>query len=195
MKSLDYKFVERSSEAWVEFLGQYFWDMWITANFSKHLMNMKPDNAIKFIRESFIKKLYRPGVTISWFAVIEFYRAGGVHAHMLLTVLPGFYSYQQLGTEWRNANGIRSETGLTVIEPAGYFKPEKYDHGRGAGAYVSKYITKNLGAWDFKLNDCHKWDRVMNYITKADCPESHQRVSGILTDFHVGERNDHSKKL
>jgi hypothetical protein len=190
---IGYELRGKMMDAWQRMLEQIYWMQWCTPVFSKHLMHMKPENAIKFIRNTFIgglRKAY-PGIMISFFVVIEFYRLGGVHAHLLFSSFPDVIPYAVMGTAWRNACGVRSESGLTIIEPAGYFEARRYKHDQGAGGYVGKYLSKDLCASDWDLKDSHRWENVLAHIKNNSCKlteEERWMVGSDHCDFSEMQR-------
>lgn len=145
--------VKRVRDGYVEFLGKYKWEWYYGANFNGILMGMEPRQAIKYHKEYFIKKLYRKGKPLSYFAVVEKFKLGGVHIHGLLAGVDEDYRYGEVIEIWRGINKVDGE-------PSGYFYTEKYNPEKGAAGYVAKYISKEMCEWDFSLKNEHKLDYV-----------------------------------
>lgn len=158
---LNYKDNGKLMDGYQKWLEGYAWDMYATVSLGKgYYDEMTPSRAMKFIREGFIKKLMKDekqkNRDLSYFGVIELYKLGGVHAHLLLAGLCqkrlGEWSYSDVGQLWnRQSRG-------------GYLKVEAYDHGRCAGSYVGKYISKDMCEWDFQIKKGHAWESVIEKI-------------------------------
>ena len=75
------------------------------------------------------------GVALSWFFGVEYGRLGRLHLHALTG-----------NTERLPADVMRDQW------RAGHSRILPYDRDKGATHYVSKYVTKQLAAWDLSEN-------------------------------------------
>lgn len=137
-------------EAWGPWLQGHQWSHWATLTFRpprprEGLGKARPYGhkrvivgpSEQFAHEAFadfIRRLDNPRVpTVAWFRGDEFGRAGRRHMHALLggrlEGLPEGSGEQWITEQWRH----------------GWAKVDRYDPERGAGHYVAKYVTKDMG--------------------------------------------------
>ena len=188
---LNYKQLGALQDGYVKLVNDYIWDYWMTLNFCQELaMTLSPESALKYIRERFIRGYLmdrEPPLTISYFLVIEAFRLGGVHAHMILSGCWQAVNYKLMGAYWRSCNKVTknnmvdggkvSADGLSYSD--GYLKIEQYDYSKGAGAYLVKYVTSAVCDWGFQPKKDHRWDNKTAYDKLSDNEKA--RVSYLST--------------
>lgn len=120
-----------------EWIGGHEWDVWLTGTFQpdksyKDTINTKRAFG-RFINDLQVK--YNKDV--GYFMAVERFKDGQfTHVHAVLSCT-GDLRYKQIGETWRERYGRESV--------------ERYEKGRGANYYVTKYISKELCDWDFKF--------------------------------------------
>jgi len=199
-------------DGFADFIGNRYWEGWSTLVFNEEFAHeMTPDRAIGFVSTGFIDKINKDkrqvGKPLSWFGVVEEYKLGGLHAHLLLSGFCkdrlGSWEYSDLGRLWRRSNAIKYHGFASGIyrldipeqdqEPGGYFYINSYDYSKGAGAYCAKYITKNICAWDFELHKDHCWNRVLDRVMHDFIMEK-EKKERILREYDVYQKKLLDKK-
>lgn len=132
--------------AWADWLGRYPWEAWGTLTFKwPDPTEAQLDRAFaRFVR--YIGRSWdRPPC---YFLGHEVGRGGRAHLHCLLG---GFSPTLQRTEMWR-----------WWFDRFGRCEVRGYDPEKGAAAYVSKYITKELGHYDVDLRGFAEWHRARN---------------------------------
>tara|TARA_Y100000310_G_scaffold96728_1_gene94494 strand:+ start:711 stop:1178 length:468 start_codon:yes stop_codon:yes gene_type:complete len=140
-----YKINNPVNQAWGEWLsGLATWDWWVTLTFRD-----PPIGTPGWTRPGFATAkrgwrdfvgllqagIYRSDEQLKWFRAFEIQRwRGAPHIHALVGGL-GEKRYLPAGNFW--------------LLNYGYSKIEEYDKSLGAGYYLSKYVTKELGDMDW----------------------------------------------
>jgi len=133
---------DRLHQEFGKWLQGYAWEVWGTAEFDPQKPLRDALRARAYVERYIKNSLYRPGVPFSYFLAVErFSHSMNTHVHFLLAGVGGL-TYREMGAPWWEKHH-------------GYFYVEKYDPKLGAGFYLTKYITKNLCDWDFRLKPEH----------------------------------------
>jgi len=122
--------------AWI---NKFDWQFFVTGTFKPELSYKNTINT----KGAFHRWLRVLGVDygkhdIQYFMAVERFKSGDfTHIHALVNGLDGL-TYRQIGESWRTLYGME--------------KVVAYDKRRGAGFYLTKYVTKDLCDWDLRLN-------------------------------------------
>lgn len=123
-----------------DWVDKFDWQMWFTGTF-KPEKSYRDTIKTKRAFERFISDLgekYGKG-DIEYFLAVERFRHGDfTHCHALMNGLDGL-TYRQIGETWRHRYGRE--------------QVEKYDQGKGANYYLTKYVTKELCDWGIKIKE------------------------------------------
>ena len=123
-----------------EWVNKFNWQYWFTGTFNpekSYRDTIKTKRAFERflgdLRRNFNKK------DIEYFLAVERFRHGDfTHCHALLNGLDGL-TYRQIGETWRKRYGRE--------------QVEKYDEGKGANYYLTKYVTKDVCDWGILIKD------------------------------------------
>lgn len=85
---------------------------------------------------------------IEYFLAVErFHHGDFTHCHALINGVDGL-TYRQVGETWRKRYGRE--------------QVERYDQGKGANYYLTKYVVKDVCDWDLYVRDAKtremKWN-------------------------------------
>ena len=123
-----------------DWVDQFDWQIWFTGTF-KQERSYRDTIKTKWAFERFIGDLnhcYGKN-QIEYFLAIERFRHGDfTHCHALLNGLDGL-TYPQIGETWRKRYGRE--------------QIEKYQAGKGANYYLTKYVTKDLCDWGLLIRN------------------------------------------
>jgi len=94
--------------------------------------------------EGLFRELLKAGKTNMFWVAESFELKDGYHTHALLSV-PEVLQYKNIIDIWQKVSGGSSRGVWNRIDL------QKYNKARGAGYYVSKYVTKRLTDYDFLI--------------------------------------------
>ena len=119
-------------EAWGKWLGEYFWDFFITLTFKAR----QTIYAAKKKARNFLKKLDKES---SYFIVVEQDASRqSAHVHILLSKA-GSLSKESIEKEWK------AKYGIVQVLP--------YDIDLGANYYVTKSVDTGRADWDMEIKN------------------------------------------
>jgi hypothetical protein len=125
-----------------KWLQMYAWEVWGTAEFDPKRPIRDAIRARGYVQRYISSVLERSGLPLSYFLAVErFSHSMNTHVHFLLAGV-SHLTYEAMGSPWWEKHH-------------GYFYVRKYDPSLGAGYYLTKYITKDLCEWDFRLKNEH----------------------------------------
>jgi len=136
-----------AQDGWAKWLNELPWDMYHTLTFKDRTAPEQAEKEfhryVRRINERLYGKRYRKkGTAINWARALEYQKRGVIHFHCLTNgTMP--VKYSDLRHLW---NTVSDNTGFSYIE--------KYDPGKGATAYLSKYVVKD-GDIDVFINKEH----------------------------------------
>ena len=123
-----------------DWVDRYDWQMWFTGTFNpekSYRDTIKTKRAFKMFLKD-LKDNYGKN-QIEFFLAVERFRHGDfTHCHALLNGLDGL-TYRQIGETWRKRYGRE--------------QVERYDQGKGANYYLTKYVMKDLCDWELYVRD------------------------------------------
>lgn len=126
-----------SMAEWIDQKGP--WEIWMTGTFDPE-KSYKDTIRTKVAFGRFIGDLRKKyGLySVEYFMAVErFHHGEFTHIHAVLRGLENL-RYRQIGETWRERhNGIE--------------QVEKYNQGKGANHYLTKYVTKELCDWGFNF--------------------------------------------
>ena len=123
------------TEAWGQFLLQFFWDWFVTLTFRDEVGSFRAHRLFG----RFVRDLEREaGIPIFWFRADEIGPHGGrFHIHALIG----------------NVGNLRRMSWVDRWNRlAGYARILPFNSKRGAAYYCAKYVTKQSGDWDMSEN-------------------------------------------
>ena len=123
-----------------DWVDRYDWQMWFTGTFNpekSYRDTIKTKRAFKMFLKD-LKDNYRKN-QIEFFLAVERFRHGDfTHCHALINGVDGL-TYRQIGETWRKRYGRE--------------QVERYDQGKGANYYLTKYVMKELCDWELYVRD------------------------------------------
>ncbi|PKN53390.1 MAG: hypothetical protein CVU55_01850 [Deltaproteobacteria bacterium HGW-Deltaproteobacteria-13] len=121
-----------------EWVKSYEWEIWFTGTFKPKSRIRDTINA-KLAFNRWIENLSKgyDKHNIQYFLAVERFKSGfDTHCHALVSGV-GDLKYCQLGEAWRALYGREQVEG--------------YQKDKGADYYLTKYVTKELCDWDFRI--------------------------------------------
>jgi len=123
------------TEAWGQFLLQFFWDWFVTLTFRDEVGSFRAHRLFGY----FVRDLEKAaGIPIFWFRADEIGPHGGrFHIHALIG----------------NVGNLRRMSWVDRWDRlAGYARILPFNSKRGAAYYCAKYVAKQSGDWDMSEN-------------------------------------------
>ena len=130
--------VQKFRDSMVAFVDQFDWQIYMTGTFlpdQSYRDTIKTKRAFERYIED-LRKKYKKS-EIEYFMVVERFKHGDfTHIHALLNGLDGL-SYRQIGETWRDRFGRE--------------QVERFEKGKGADFYLTKYLLKDVCDWDLHI--------------------------------------------
>lgn len=130
--------VQKFRDSMVAFVDQFEWQIYMTGTFlpdQSYRDTIKTKRAFgRYIGD--LRNKYKKN-EIEYFMVAERFKHGDfTHVHALLNGLDGL-SYRQIGETWRDRFGRE--------------QVERFEKGKGADFYLTKYLLKEVCDWDLHI--------------------------------------------
>ncbi len=130
--------VQKFRDSMVAFVDQFEWQIYMTGTFlpdQSYRDTIKTKKAFgRFIGD--LRNKYKKN-EIEYFLAVERFKHGDfTHVHALLNGLDGL-SYRQIGETWRDRFGRE--------------QVERFEKGKGADFYLTKYLLKDVCDWDLHI--------------------------------------------
>lgn len=127
-----------TQEQYANWLTPLPWSHWATCT-TGYAMTLP---SARRAMDRFHKFLSKAGKTEMFWAAEPFDAKDGYHTHALLNV-PDAFHYKNIVDLWQKASGG------TNLQKWQRIDLQRYDPTKGAGHYLSKYITKGISDYDF----------------------------------------------
>ncbi len=142
----------RSLEVYVKWMAKMEWSFFMTGT-TKYEMTLK---SARRLVERWFEKLDIDGARLFWVAE-RFEIKDGHHVHGLLYVPSSCTLFEPVDREvymkiinsWQVVTGNTKKDGQFSKDNWNRIELQKYDKGKGAAGYCAKYISKEMGDYDF----------------------------------------------